>query len=193
MSIICHIPSCIQVSCRFMSYNPPNIFARAPLVLKHHTTEYAPAKTGEYPRICPRTNTFVYLRAKWRLLFMYHVSILAITKMFVILPYSKGRLSEKQQLKLTLCEWMRAELGEELKRTCSCKCLLKRKFYQGLWSLVVFRSMSLWLCWTPFLMLTSEGKCLTLWSIWSNTRPQFFYKVKLRCPLFYTSIYVGKR
>lgn len=43
-----------------------------------------------------------------------------------------GRLSEKQQLKLTLCEWMRAELGEELKRTCSCKCLLKRKFYQDL-------------------------------------------------------------
>ena len=63
---------------------------------------------------------------------MYHVSILAITKMFVILPYSKGRLSEKHQLKLTLCEWMRAELGEELKRTCSCKCLLKRKFYQDL-------------------------------------------------------------
>lgn len=43
-----------------------------------------------------------------------------------------GRLSEKQQLKLTLCEWMWAELGEELKRTCSCKCLLKWKFYQDL-------------------------------------------------------------
>ena len=37
-----------------LNYNPPNIFARARLVLTRHVTEYSPAKTGEYPRFIIR-------------------------------------------------------------------------------------------------------------------------------------------
>ena len=50
------------------SYNPSNIFTRERLVQTRHVTEYAPAETAEYPRICPRRysptlNFAIYVRA----------------------------------------------------------------------------------------------------------------------------------
>ena len=37
----------------YITYNPPNISAHAPLVSTRHVSEYSPAKTGEHLRIFP--------------------------------------------------------------------------------------------------------------------------------------------
>ena len=107
--------------------------------------------------------------------------IACIRPWFLAVMFLQDHFWEGQQLKRTLSESMLLPVGfGEPKVRCICKCLQRKKWSLGRWSLAGFHLISLSSCSTPPRRLTSNERCQTLWSIWPRTSIPFYLKVCCR-------------